>query len=177
MLALLKQQSNQLWVRIEPQIKILKDRWTQLLPRERLMLIIMGVFLVVALLFYTVTGLISYKQKLLRDVDGLNQFMLYAEQSKTTFKKLSKIDANKITTPTIDQIKSDIKQILQIDNPDVNLQDGQLVVNIPNAKFSDVMTFLDQLRRSYGLFPEQLNIVRQSKSGYVSFNATFWITQ
>lgn len=174
---ILKQKIEQLIKLLEPKLKLAKERWAQLMPRERLFLVGLGIFIVFSLLFITISGIVKYKESIQRDVNNLEQLTLYSVQVSQTFKQLSKTDVNQVSTPTVEQMKSDIKQVLQIEDPNVISQDGQITVNIPNVQFNLVMNLLDQFRRSYGLFPAQLNIIRQTQGGYVSFNATFWVNQ
>lgn len=177
MKAVLKLQIDRLNQLLAPKLIILKARWVELLPRERLLVLLMAGVAALSVLYLMVDGLVKYKQGLQRDIISLNQFSLYSVQSEQIFKQLAKVNVNKVSQPTIDQIKSDVKQVLAIDNPNVSMQDGQLTINVPNAQFNQIMTLLDQFRRSYGLFPDQINIIRQAQAGYVSFNATFWVNQ
>ncbi|MDD3266221.1 MAG: type II secretion system protein GspM [Burkholderiales bacterium] len=163
--------------KFEPQIKQLQKRWEQFLPRERYLLIAMIAALIVSLIYFIISGLISYKNNLDMIVGNLNKTVLYTEQAKYKIKQISKVDANKFNQVTVEQIKSDITQVAQVESPVVLIQDEQLSINIPNGQFSLVMTLLDQLHRSYGIFPDQVNITKQSQSGYVSMNAIFWVTK
>lgn len=174
---IIKQRIEKLIKILEPKLRLAKERWSQLMPRERVLLFVLGIFLVFSLLFLTVSGVVKYKQNIQRDVNSLQQLTLYSLQVSQTFKQLSKADVNQVTAPTIEQMKSDIKQVLQIEDPNVISQDGQITINIPNVQFNLIMTLLDQFRRSYGLFPDKLTIIRQTQGGYVSFNATFWVSQ
>lgn len=176
-LAVLKNKVEKFQLILAPKIKLVKTRWEQLLPRERMLLLGLGVFLALSLVYLTIVGLIKYKNSLELDVINLKRFSLYSTQAAQTYKQLSKIEANKVSTPSIDQIKSDVKQVLDTDNPNVSLQDSQISINIPNAPFNKVMALLDQFRRSYGMYPAQINIIRQSQDGYVSLNAMFWMNQ
>lgn len=177
MIAVLKQQSEKLKQLLAPKIQIAKDRWVQLLPRERFFLMGLGAFLALSIIYMLIGSVVRYKQNLEHEVASLNQFSLYSIQSAQIYKQLSKADVNQLNQPTAEQIKSDIKQVLEIDNPNVLSQDGQISINVSNAPFSKVMTLLDQFRRSYGMYPDQINVIRQSQDGYVSVTAMFWVNQ
>lgn len=169
--------SSAVITKFDPQIKQLQKRWEQFLPRERYLLIAMAAALILSLIYFIISGLISYRNNLEVIVGNLNKTVLYTEQAKYKIKKLSKVDVNKFNQVTVEQIKSDITQVVQIESPVVLIQDEQLSINIPNGQFSLIMTLLDQLHRSYGIFPDQVNIIKQSQSGYVSMNAVFWVSK
>jgi type II secretory pathway component PulM len=124
-----------------------------------------------------VTGLVRLNNNVTSDVDNLSHFTVYSKQAATTYKAVNQVEANSFTQVSSDQIKGDITQVLQIKDPDILIQSGQMTVNVPNAQFSQVMILLDQFRKSYAIFPSQVTITRQSQSGYVAFNATFWVKQ
>lgn len=173
----LKQLSNSIIVKIDPQVKQLQKRWDQLVPRERYLLVLMTICLIITLLYFVISGMIGYQKKLAIEVTDLNKMVLYSEQAKYQVKKLSKAEINKFNQVTTEQIKSDITQVVQIESPVILLQDEQLTIDLPNAKFALVATLFDQLRRSYGIYPDQVNIVKQSQSGYVNVNAIFWVSK
>lgn len=162
---------------LEPKIQLLKDKWQQLQPREQQLVGVMGVFIVVVIFYSLVSGLISLKNNVAEDVNGLSKFTAYSKQAAAAYKNVSQVDANSFTEVSTDKIKGDITQVLQVENPDILIQGGQLTVNVPNAQFSQVMILMDQFRKSYAIFPSQVSIIRQAQSGYVSFNATFWVKQ
>jgi type II secretory pathway component PulM len=177
MLAALKPYLNKLEARLAPVKEQLIGRWRQLQPREQQMVAGLGVFLIATTLFMVLTGLVSFKHKLARQVAELNQFTVYSHQAAGVYKQVSAIEANTFNAPDIAQIKADVSQILQIKDPDIFIQDGQMTLNIPNVPFTQVMVLLEQFRRSYAIFPSQINITRQSRSGYVTLSATFWVKQ
>ena len=161
----------------EPKLQLLKDKWQQLQPREQQLVGAMAVFIVVVVFYGLVSGLISLKNNVANDVNGLSRFTAYSKQAATAYKGVSQVDANSFNDVSIDKIKGDITQVLQVENPDILIQGGQLTVNVPNAQFSQVMVLMDQFRKSYAIFPSQVSIIRQAQSGYISFNATFWVKQ
>ena len=174
---LLNKPISRLVKRIEPQITIVKAKWRQLQPREQQLVVAMVAFISFVILYSAVTGLIKLKNNVVTQVNNLSQFTVYSQQAAATYKVVKKIEANSFNTVSSDQIKGDITQVLQIKDPDILIQNGQLTINVPNAQFSQVMILLDQLRKSYALFPGQVSITRQTQSGFVSFSATFWVKQ
>ena len=163
--------------KLEPQINKLLQRWEQLQPREQKLVGGLGAFLILSMLFLAVSGLISYKAKVSAIVESLNRFTVFSKQAALSYKNVKSVEANTFNAVTTDQIKGDVAQVLQTKEPNILIQDGQMTISVPNAQFVQVMTLLDQLRRSYAIFPSQLTITRQSRSGFVSFSATFWVKQ
>lgn len=176
-LAIVKNKLDKIKPLLAPKIKLIKSKWEQLLPRERLLLVGLSIFVGLALVYVMIGGLVKFRNNLDIEVNNLKRFSLYSTQAAQTYKQLSKVEVNKVNMPNVDQIKSDVKQVLDVDNPNVLLQDSQLSINVPNVPFNKVMMLLDQFRRSYGMYPSQINIIRQSQDGYVSLNAMFWVNQ
>lgn len=162
---------------LKPKIELILARWRMLQPRERQLLGGLGILLVFMLLFMMINRLKAYKGDLDVAVQGLNSFVAFSKEAAANYKIIQNVEANSFNAVSTEQIKGDITQVLQVKEPDILIQDGQMTINVPNAQFNQVMTLLDQLRRSYAIFPSQLTITRQSRAGFVSFNATFWVKQ
>jgi len=177
MIASLKPFIEKLKQKIGPQLEALLSRWNQLQPREQKMVGGLGICLIATMLFMLVTGLVAYKTRLSMAVHNLNSFVSFSKQAALSYKNIKAVEANTFNSVSTDQIKGDVTQVLQVKDPDILIQDGQMTISVPNTQFSQVMTLLDQLRRSYAIFPSQLNITKQSRAGYVSFSATFWVKQ
>ena len=75
MIAKLKLQNERLQQLLKPKLKLLVTRWQLLQTREQQLLIAMAVFIVASVVFYSVTGLMKYNNRLSRDVENLNQFI------------------------------------------------------------------------------------------------------
>lgn len=177
MISKLKLQSERLKKQLMPKIQLLINRWQLLQAREQQLLMLMAVVAVLSIVFYGVTGIIKYNDRITREVVNLNQFRIFSKQAANSYKVLNKVQANTFNQVNLVQVKADVVQVLQIKDPDILIQDGQMTVNVPNVQYNQVVTLLEQFRRSYALFPSQVNITRQSKAGYVSFNAIFWVKQ
>ncbi|MBX9599023.1 MAG: type II secretion system protein M [Burkholderiales bacterium] len=175
--AKLSKQIERLKDLIGPKLELLKIKWLQLQPREQQLVGVMGIFVTALLLFMMISGLINFNRNLSQHVNNLFKFSIYSKQAANTYKSLNKIEANSFNQANLEQVKGDVSQVLQIKDPDILIQDGQMTVNVPNAEFTQVMALMEQFRRSYGIFPSQVHIVRQTRTGFVSFNATFWIKQ
>lgn len=177
MISKLKLQSEHLKKQLMPKVQLLINRWQLLQAREQQLLMLMAVVAVLSIVFYGVTGVIKYNDRVIREVVNLNQFRVFSKQAANSYKVLNKVQANTFNQVNLVQVKADVVQVLQVKDPDILIQDGQMTVNVPNVQYNQVVTLLEQFRRSYALFPSQVNITRQSKAGYVSFNAIFWVKQ
>lgn len=177
MIASLKPFIANLRLKIEPQFKRVIERWNQLQPREQKMVGGLGICLAITLLFMIITGVVAYKARMDMALKNLNSFVVFSRQAALNYKTIKGVEANSFTSVSTDQIKGDVSQVLQVKDPDILIQDGQMTISVPNAQFSQVVTLIDQLRRSYAIFPSQLTITKQTRAGYVSFNATFWVKQ
>ena len=177
MIAVLNKQIQNIKHILEPKLRLAQAKWLQLQPREQRLVSALGVFLLIFILFSIVSGMRALRVNLDRDVDNLHSLTLFSKQIAARYKKTSKIEANTFNQVSLEQIKGDVSQVLHVKAPDILIQDGQMTITVSNTEFTLVMTLLDQFRRSYAIFPSQLTITRQSRSGFVSFSATFWIKQ
>lgn len=177
MITKLKLQSEHLKKQLMPKLQLLINRWQLLQVREQQLLMLMAAVAVLSIVFYCVTGVIKYNEKITRDVVNLNQFQLFSKQAANSYKVLSKVQANTFNQVNLVQAKADVIQVLQVKDPDILIQDDQMTISVPNVHYNQVVILLEQFRRSYALFPSQVNIIRQSKAGYVSFNAVFEVKQ
>ncbi len=177
MITKLKFQSENLKKQLMPKVQLLINRWQLLQAREQQLLTLMAVVAVLSIVFYSVTGLIQYNNRVTREVSNLNQFRLFSKQAANSYKALNKVQANTFNQVNLVQVKADVVQVLQVKDPDILIQDGQMTINVPNVQYNQVVTLFEQFRRSYALFPSQVTIIRQSKAGYVSFNAVFEVKQ
>lgn len=177
MIANIKPHIEKLKTKFQPQLAKIYVWWNQLQPREQKLVGGLGLFLVLSILFLGINGLISYKSRVAEIVESLNRYTVFAKQAAVNYKNIKSVEANSFNSVSTEQIKGDVAQVLQTKEPNVLIQDGQMTISVPNAEFTQVMTLLDQLRRSYAIFPSQLTITRQSRSGFVSFSATFWVKQ
>lgn len=177
MIAAIKKQAKNLQQMTLPYWEISKKRWLQLQPREKQLLILLSGFLALFLMFVLVGNLIRYKSDLENEVHNLAMVSSYSERMAITYQAVNKIQANSFSQVNLKQVKGDIAQVLQVKDPNILIQDGQMTMSFPLARFEDVVTILEQFRRSYGLFPSQVNLISLPQSGYVSFSATFWVNQ
>lgn len=168
-------QQIQLWLspRLTPLINKARAMWLRLSQRDQHILILGSILVGFMFLFLVIGSAIDLQNDLHNNLIKTEQQVAYTKTLTTRLKDLSQITANEFSTPTADKIKGDITQLFDVKNPDVALVDKTLTISIPSARFERVMLFLDQLRKSYGIFPSELQLTRISPSGYVSFHATF----
>lgn len=165
----LQPQIDQLIVRLQP----LNEYWKRQTERDQQILMGVGVIMVLMILAYIISSAMAYKDELQSKVIVLERYKIYSEVYARQFKDLSRVTPNDFSTVSSERIKNDATSVLGVTEPTVLLSDGTLTVKADNVKFDSVVDFLDQLRKSYGLFPDSLKVTRMSNSGYVSFSVTF----
>ncbi len=159
--------------KLAPKLDSLADYWKHLSEREQWLIKIGGILIAIAFAFFVIGMAMDLQSHLENDISTTELSLASTKSIAFQLKDLSQISANDYTTISADKVKGDITQLFGIKNPDVASADKAITVQIPDAKFELVMLFLDQLRKSYGVFPSHLKITRSSQPGFVSFNATF----
>ena len=162
-------QVDALSLRMQP----LREYWKRLSEREQQILALGGVFLVLMFLFSIISMGLDFKDGLKQKSMQLERYQIDAQIFAKQYKNVSQINPNDFSSVNTERVKNDAIGILEVKNPDVILADNTLTIKVDNTKFESVVAFLDQLRKSYGLFPAKLKITRLAQSGYVSFSATF----
>lgn len=167
---------NEIIDQIIQRSKPLVDRWIRLTVREKQLvgglLAIFGIFILSSI----IGSAINLSSQLNNKYILLQAYKLDAQSIQKEFKELSNITANEFNSVSIERIKGDTTQALSVVNPDITLQDNILIIKADNVLFESVILLLEQLRKSYGIFPSKLKVT-QSRSGYVNFSATFSVSQ
>jgi type II secretory pathway component PulM len=163
--------------KIKPHLKSAEIYWKNLAEREQQIVKIGGVSLVLMFVFLIVNSMMHMETNLKSTIrtDSIN--LANARILKIKMQDLSSITSNEFTSVSAEKVRGDITQLFEIKEPDVALNDNVLIINIPNVKFDLVMLFLDQLRKSYGIFPNKLKIYRANQSSFVNLYATFNIEE
>lgn len=156
-----------------PLIDSTTNYWKHLSEREQWIIKIGGGIITITLIFLIISSAIDFKNNLANTVTTNNAMLANTKTLANQLKDLRENSPNNFTTVAADKIKDDVKQIFAIKNPNIAFADKILTIQIPEVKFELVMLFLDQLRKSYGIYPTQLKITRSSQSGFVNFSATF----
>lgn len=159
--------------RIQPYLKDAKNYWVQLSEREQLIVKVGAVSLGLMFLFLLTSSMFSLEGNLKESIRTNSIDLNNGKMLNLKMQDLSTITANEFTGVTAEKVKGDITQLFVVKEPDVALNDNTLIINIPGVKFDLVLLFLDQMRKSYGVFPDKLKIYRSSQSGMVDFYATF----
>ena len=162
-------QINALLLRLKP----IKDYWLRLSGRDQQVLMIVGALIAMMLIGLLISSAISFNNSLKADYAMLSAQRMDSQLIAKQYKDLSQITPNDFSSVNSDRIKGDAQQILDSKDSEIIFADNTLSVGATNVKFESLMLFLDQLRKSYGLFPAKLKITRLGSSGYVAFNATF----
>ncbi|MCX8514565.1 MAG: hypothetical protein RL017_72 [Pseudomonadota bacterium] len=163
-----------------PQLQILikqldpvKNYWLRQTQRDQQILIIASAFVVVLMIVFIISSAVGYTSNLDNQYNSLTAQNIDAQVIARQYNDLSQITANDFSSVNSDRIRQDANQILDDKNADVIIADNVLTINANSIKFDNAMLFLDQLRKSYELFPDALKITRLPQSGYVSFHVSF----
>lgn len=159
----------------KPYIRDAKNYWIKLSEREQWIVKGGGAALVLMFLFLIASSMFGLEGALKNSIRKNSVDLANAKILNLKMQDLSSITANEFTSVSSEKIKGDVTQLFAIKSPDVVLNDDTLIITISGTKFDLVMLFLDQLRKSYGIFPDKMKIYRGSQSGLVDFYATFHV--
>lgn len=159
--------------RMTERLKPLKAYWITLSSREQKLLMSGGIVLVVVIAFMGITSAIELQSDLQKQYLKNAQYHFNAEVMSKEYRDLISITSNDFSSVNSEKIKGDVNNALGNVTFDVILSDNTLIINVAEAPFENSLLLLDQLRRSYGLFPIKLKMTRLSKSGFVAFSASF----
>ncbi len=162
-------QIDALILRLQP----IKEYWVKLSNRDQQILIGVGVIVAVMFIVLIISSAIQFKTSLQNDNSILIEQKIDSAIIASQYKDLSDTTPNDFSTANSDRIKGDATQILDVKEAEIILADNNLKINAKNVKFEKIMQFLDQLRKSYGLFPSTLTITRASQSGYADLKVGF----
>ena len=162
-------QIDALVLRLQP----IREYWVKLSGRDQQVLIGAGALVVLMFIIFTISSALQFSNSLQNDYSNLLEQKIDSEIIASQFKSLSDTTPNDFSTANSDRVKGDATQILDVKDAEIILSNNNLNITAKNAKFEKIMQFLDQLRKSYGLFPSTLTITRTSQSGYANFKAGF----
>ncbi len=148
--------------------------WQKLSEREKKLLTLIGILLIFIISFFIISGIITWTNNLTKVYISKQKYMLEAGAISKQYKDIMQTSSNEFSVVKTEQIKNDLINLLDNKNPYVTLENNNLTINLDSAKFDSVMLLLDQLRKTYGIFPNTLKFTKIS-SGYVSFNGSFII--
>lgn len=151
----------------------LKDYWFRMPKRDQQVLMIVGVVVGIMLIILIISSAIGFKNDLKADYTSIAQQRIDAQIIAKQYKDLSQITPNDFSNVNSDRVKGDAIQVLGTKDAEVIFADNNLTIKASNVKFESVMLFLDQLRKSYGLFPNKLKITRLAQPGFVAFTTSF----
>jgi type II secretory pathway component PulM len=151
--------------------------WMRLSSREQQLLGISSILIVLFIIFSIIGSAIDLSNNLEKNYIQYEWYQLNAQSMAKEYKQLNQITSNELSQVTREKVKEDIIQVLDVKNPDVIIADNMITINIANAKFELVILLLEQLRKSYGLFPTKLKFTRLLQSGFIAFNGTFKVEQ
>lgn len=151
-------------------IDILKTYYFKLSKREQSFLFAALVFIIFILFIIIILSMIKIKNNFDNDIVNNKKLLLEVNNLASSYKQITLLMPNTYTEPTNEKISADINDVLHIKNADIRVDNQVVTINIDNVEFNLLIIFLDEMRKSYGLFPSKLKIAKQSKSGFVACN-------
>lgn len=155
-------------------LKPLENYYMSKTEREKQILLIGGVCLVLTFVYLMISSVVSFGNDLEASYNTIQNYRADADDLVRRYKYISKLTPNEFSTVSVDRVKGDVTQVLDTKNPDVQIIDSTLTIKVSKAKFTNVIELLNQLRKSYGMYPDKLKITRLSDSGFVAFNVSFY---
>ncbi len=164
--------TNNIKIKLQPLI----NRWTKFTPREKQLLLVISAIFSLFIIFSIIGSCIDLTNRVYNKYATLQSYKISAKMLNKEFNDLNQVSTNTYSEVSVSRIQGDVSQALSIQTPTITIQDNLLTIKADNVLFEPVILLLEQLRKSYGIFPNKLKIT-QSKSGYVTLNATFMVTQ
>jgi len=161
-------------VELKVRLKPVENYYLSKTERERQILIVGGACLLLAIVYLMISSIVGIGSDVESSYNTIQSYRADANDLIKRYKYISKLSPNEFSTVNVDRIKGDISQALDVKTPDVQIIDSTLTVKVSKAKFSNVMELFNQLRKSYGIYPDKLKITRLSDSGFVAFNVSFY---
>ena len=164
---------KEFYAELKNKLEPLKEYWLRLSQRDQQILIVVFVISLIVVAYMLFNNAINYRAMLIKELE--NSRLQYEEAIGISkdYRKFSKITANDFITPNSDVIKQEVQQELSARDTEVTITDGILNVKSSEVKFDNVVTFLDNLRKGFGLFPVKMKITRLSIAGYVAISIDY----
>lgn len=171
---IIRQQLRKLSVQLKPYLVQAENKFRALSYREKVIIIIGLVIIMLYLLFSGVSIIVKYRYNLQNKVNNLNSISASVDQIANRYKLLKNIHPNATNKIDINNLKQEVKTSLQTDRVDIDVQDNQIIISSSMVAFEKVVLLLEQLKKSYNVFPEKASFVK-TKSGMVTFSFTIWM--
>jgi type II secretory pathway component PulM len=161
---------------ISARAKPVVDYYQHLNEREKQIVFFGGIIAILMIFYLIISGAYSFQSRLEKEYMVIQTFRADVEYLSKLYKDINNLTPNEFSPVTADTIKGDLTAISPDTPPNVEQIGDTIAITISQAKFSDVMNALNQLRKSYGIFPEKVKMVRLSESGYISCRILFKVT-
>jgi type II secretory pathway component PulM len=171
---LLQQYTNNAISKLKPYYEKAEYRFKALTYREKVIVIALAVFTALYIVFISINAIIKYRYSLQNQVNNLKVLSVSVDQIANEYKVLKNVQPNSTNKIDINNLKQEIKTELQVNTVDVDVQENQIIISGSMVSFEKVILLLEQLKKSYNVFPEKANFVK-AKSGMVSFSFTIWM--
>lgn len=151
-------------------IENLKTYYLSLSAREQNFLTVAFVVVILFVFILIFSSVIKLKNNFDNDVIINKKLLLEVNNLSSSYKQIMLLTPNTFTEATNERISADVRDVLHVKNADITVDNQVVSINIDNVEFNLLMIFLDEVRKSYGLFPIKLKIAKQSMSGFVACN-------
>ncbi|MCC2625658.1 MAG: hypothetical protein K0R14_1531 [Burkholderiales bacterium] len=147
--------------------------YQRLNEREKQIVFFGGILVILMAFYLLISAAYSFQSRLEKEYMVIQTFRADVEYLSKLYKDINNLTPNEFSPVSADTIKGDLASISTDTPPNVEQIGDTIAITISQAKFSDVMDTLNQMRKSYGIFPEKVKMVRLSESGYISCRILF----
>lgn len=155
----------------------LKDKYNHLEGQEKKLLIFAGIFLTIFLFYFAVYQPMASSISSLQKSNSENQkLLIWMSQSAASIKgstggsKRAKSRGGRSLNQLINSTASRAKISISRSQPRDN---NQYQIWLDQVVFNELLLWLDQLQKDYGIFVSNINLGTSDKSGFVRVNLTF----
>jgi|GEM_PF-6297920 len=162
---------EQLKVRVKPVV----EYYHRLNEREKQIVFFGGILVILVFFYFLISAAYAFQSGLQKEYMVVQTYQADVQYLSKLYKDINNLTPNEFSPVSVDTIKGDLESITE-NKPEVEQIGNTLTINISQVKFSDIMDVLNQFRKSYGIFPDNVRITRLSEAGYVSFSASFKVS-
>jgi hypothetical protein len=153
-------------------INPLLKKWELISKREKSLIILLGIVFILYLMINLFISIVNFTEEISIKNNNLQLMLVKATKLEKEYENISQFSPNKFSEVTINKIKDDMNQIMDIKYPNIILEDNLLVIKGENIKFENVIQLLGQFRNTYGIFPLKLVLTKVGPdivNFYISF--------
>ncbi len=157
-------------------LKPLFDRWMRFNIREKQFLVGLGAAIALLCICFIISIAVDCTTNITNKYITLQNYKTDSDLFYKENKELLQLKPNKFNHINLTKITGDVGQAFDAKDSSIILQENNLNLKINDVTFISLINFLEQMRNSYGIFPNKLKIIR-AKSGIINFEANFLVNQ